>query len=93
MLIVESLLILETINRMQILYIHEHKKLPDEVIARIHYLIDTHQLDERYLFDEEKKEFLTDSNQSHDDKDDHHDDDNNDENNDNKDDNHPKQPE
>ena len=91
-LIVESLLILETINRMQILYIHEHKKLPDEVIARIHYLIDTHQLDERYLFDEEKKEFLTDSNQSHDDKGDHHDD-NNDENNDNKDDNHPKQPE
>lgn len=79
-LIVESLLILETINRPQILYIHEHKKLPDDVIARIHYLVDTHQLDERYLFEEEKKEFLSTSNQSNehqDDKNKHHEDDEN----------------
>ena len=91
-LIVESLLILETINRSQILYIHENKKLPDEVVARIHYLIDTHQLDERYLFDEEKKEFLSTSNnsQDHHDDQDHHD--NEEENNDNNDENNPKQP-
>ena len=85
-LIVESLLILETINRPQILYIHENKKLPDDVVARIHYLVDTHQLDERYLFDEEKKEFLPNSDQSnnHQDEKDHHDDENKN-NNDNKD--------
>ena len=83
-LIVESLLILETINRTQILYIHENKKLPTEVVARIHYLIDTNQLDERYLFDEERKEFLPTSN--HESTNDHHDDDehHDDENNDNK---------
>ena len=91
-LIVESLLILETINRTQILYIHENKKLPSEVVARIHYLIDTHQLDERYLFDEERKEFLPTSNHEstndHHDDDEHHDDENNDNNNNNE-----KQPE
>ncbi len=57
-LIVESLLILETIDRKQIEYIHTNKKLPVEVVDKILYLIQTNQLDENYLFEPEKEAFL-----------------------------------
>ncbi|MBR4486373.1 ATP-dependent zinc metalloprotease FtsH, partial [bacterium] len=57
-LIVESLLILETIDRKQIEYIHKEKDLPLEVKAKIEYLVKTNQLDEAYLFEEEKIQFI-----------------------------------
>ncbi|MBO6042641.1 ATP-dependent zinc metalloprotease FtsH [bacterium] len=57
-LIVESLLILETIDRKQIEHIHKQKDLPPEVKAKIDYLVKTNQLDEAYLFEEEKIKFI-----------------------------------
>ena len=57
-LIVESLLILETIDRKQIEYIHKEKDLPLEVKAKIEYLVKTNQLDEAYLFEEERIQFI-----------------------------------